>query len=57
MLKRVRLAGPTGLDVRGDNPDASTDSRHFGPVPFTALRGRVVYRYAPPGRAGWRPDG
>jgi hypothetical protein len=56
MIKRVRAAGPDWVDVRGDNPAASTDSRHFGPVPRSVLRGRVIYRYAPPGRAGWRPD-
>lgn len=26
----------------GDNPRASVDSRDYGPVPFSALRGRVI---------------
>jgi nickel-type superoxide dismutase maturation protease len=56
MIKRVRAARPEGVDVRGDNPGASTDSRHFGLVPRSALQGRVVYRYAPRDRIGWRPD-
>jgi nickel-type superoxide dismutase maturation protease len=36
--------------VVGDNPDGSTDSRHFGPLPATALRGVVRLRYWPPSR-------
>ncbi len=57
LVKRVaavdRAAGT--LDVRGDDPGASTDSRHFGPVPRAAVVGRAVYRYAPPGRTGPGP--
>lgn len=41
-----------GLWVVGDNPDASTDSRTFGPVDPRLVVGRVVYRYAPTARAG-----
>lgn len=52
VLKRVTTAGPDGIDVRGDNPPASTDSRQFGVVPAGAVVGRVVYRYAPTSRAG-----
>jgi signal peptidase I len=36
----------------GDNAGASLDSRAFGAVPPERLRGRVVYRYWPPSRAG-----
>jgi nickel-type superoxide dismutase maturation protease len=36
----------------GDNPDASTDSRTFGPVARSAIVGRAIYRYAPATRAG-----
>jgi len=57
LVKRVgrvdRAAGT--LEVRGDDPGASTDSRTFGPVPLAAVVGRVVYRYAPPGRTGPGP--
>lgn len=53
MVKRVQSVGPGGLEVRGDNAKASTDSRHFGPVPPASVLGRVVYRYHPPGRSGW----
>lgn len=39
--------------VLGDNRARSTDSRSFGPLRRRALVGRVWYRYAPRGRAGW----
>jgi nickel-type superoxide dismutase maturation protease len=55
IVKRVHAAGRTWVDVRGDNPAASTDSRHFGPVPRSQLTGRIVYRYGPAGRTGWLP--
>ena len=50
LVKRVTAAGAGGVVVRGDNVGASTDSRDFGPV--DRVWGRVVYRYAPPARAG-----
>jgi nickel-type superoxide dismutase maturation protease len=52
MIKRVRIVGDAGVEVRGDNPAASTDSRTFGPVARRAIIGRTVYRYAPPERTG-----
>ena len=55
LVKRVRTVGEDGIDVRGDNPSASTDSRHFGLLPTGAIVGRVWYRYAPRERAGWHP--
>jgi nickel-type superoxide dismutase maturation protease len=42
-----------GIEVRGDNPPASTDSRTYGPVDRHLVLGRVVYRYGPAERAGW----
>jgi nickel-type superoxide dismutase maturation protease len=53
LVKRVRAVGPEGVEVVGDNEGASTDSRHFGPVPAGSLLGRAVYRYHPPDRSGW----
>jgi nickel-type superoxide dismutase maturation protease len=53
---RARLADGS-LEVRGDAPGASTDSRHFGPVPRPLVLGRPVYRYHPPAAAGWLLDG
>ena len=52
IVKRVVALRGTHLVLRGDNADASVDSRHFGPVDRRALRGRVVYRYFPPQRRG-----
>jgi nickel-type superoxide dismutase maturation protease len=52
MVKRVASVGPSGLDVRGDDPDRSTDSRTFGPVPPHLVTGTVIWRYAPAARAG-----
>jgi nickel-type superoxide dismutase maturation protease len=46
LLKRVDHFTVDGrVDVRGDNPYVSRDSRHFGPVPRRLILGRVVYRY------------
>lgn len=53
LVKRVRAVGRAGIDVRGDNEGASTDSRTFGPVPPSSITGRVIYRYHPAARAGW----
>ena len=50
VVKRVAEVGPAGSTVLGDNPQASTDSRSFGPV--RRVWGRPVYRYAPADRAG-----
>jgi nickel-type superoxide dismutase maturation protease len=50
MVKRVAARSSGGVVVHGDNPAASTDSRHFGPVP--RVRGRAVYRYHPAARVG-----
>ena len=50
MIKRVTGFDGGGVIVVGDNEAVSTDSRHFGPVSRTALRGRVVYRYYPESR-------
>jgi nickel-type superoxide dismutase maturation protease len=52
LVKRVHRAAPGLVEVRGDNPVASTDSRQFGPVPRALVAGRVLYRYHPPAGAG-----
>lgn len=52
VVKRVEAAAWGWVTVRGDNPAESTDSRAFGPLPATAVHGRVVYRYHPQDRAG-----
>lgn len=57
LVKRVGAVdrGAGTLEVLGDAPGASTDSRSFGPVPRSSLVGRAVYRYAPVGRSGRGP--
>ena len=54
LLKRVVRVDRRGgtVEVAGDNADASTDSREFGPIPRRDILGRAVYRYAPLPRAG-----
>jgi signal peptidase I len=52
LVKRVVAADAAGVEVAGDNREASRDSRQFGPVPRRALLGRAVYRYHPAGRVG-----
>jgi len=48
LLKRVvHVEGSGDLTVLGDNPAASTDSRHFGPVPGSSVVARVCVRYWP----------
>jgi nickel-type superoxide dismutase maturation protease len=49
LVKRVHAAGPE-LDLRGDSPGDSTDSRTFGSVPPDAVCWRAVLRYWPLGR-------
>jgi nickel-type superoxide dismutase maturation protease len=55
VLKRAASYDDAGIFLVGDNEMHSTDSRHFGPVPLSLVRGKAVYRYAPPGRAGRLP--
>jgi inner membrane protease subunit 1 len=52
LVKRIGAVLEDGLVLHGDNPGASTDSRTLGPVPSSAVLGRVVRRYAPSWRAG-----
>lgn len=53
LLKRIHHVAGRMVEVRGDNPRASTDSRQFGPVPAADVVAGAAWRYAPPGRAGW----
>ena len=47
------VLGPDEWWVSGDSASASTDSRSFGPVGASAIRGEVLARYWPPSRAAW----
>lgn len=53
LVKRVEGVESGGrLLLRGDVPDASTDSRTFGAVDADAVLGRPWFRYWPPPRIG-----
>jgi nickel-type superoxide dismutase maturation protease len=54
LVKRVASVDRVArtLEVLGDAPDASTDSRSFGPVPLASVLGRAVHRYGPADRSG-----
>lgn len=52
LIKRVAAVNAGEVELRGDHPAASTDSRAFGPIPAEALRWRVLGRYWPPLRFG-----
>ena len=56
-VKRVVALRPAGLWVEGDNPNRSTDSRHFGALAVDRVLGRLMWRYSPwpPRRPGRRP--
>ncbi len=45
LVKRVARVSGTRLELRGDNPAASTDSRDFGLVEVASVRHLVVRRY------------
>lgn len=40
----VFVVPPDHVWLEGDNPCRSTDSRHYGPVPISSLRGRIIRR-------------
>jgi inner membrane protease subunit 1 len=52
LIKRIAEMRGGWIALRGDNGDASTDSRVFGDVPTRLVLGRVVRRYAPAQRRG-----
>lgn len=52
LLKRVAAVDDGRCTLLGDRPEASTDSRTFGPVPLEDVLGRAVFRYAPLVRIG-----
>jgi nickel-type superoxide dismutase maturation protease len=45
-----RILEPGQWWVEGDNPDQSTDSRHFGPVTRGLIKAKVRLVYWPPAR-------
>jgi nickel-type superoxide dismutase maturation protease len=55
LVKRIAAVHDGRVDLRGDAPAASTDSRAFGHVKLGAVRWRAGFRYWPPGRIGAIP--
>ncbi len=51
-FRGVNRLGPDEYFVLGDNRAASTDSRHFGPVPAPSIEGVAWLRYWPISRFG-----
>ncbi|MEE8104561.1 MAG: signal peptidase I [Planctomycetota bacterium] len=51
--KNEWLLGPNEVFLLGDNTDDSVDSRHFGPISTSALRGKVFAVIWPLDRARW----
>ena len=47
VVKRVVRLAEDGVWVEGDNAEASTDSRTFGPVNAADVLGEVRWRYYP----------
>jgi len=41
-IKRVVTVDATSVEVTGDNPSESTDSRHFGRIELTSVRAKVI---------------
>ncbi len=52
LAKRIASVSDIEAFVLGDNPNSSTDSRHFGPVPLDLIVGVVKMRYYPFGSSG-----
>lgn len=51
LVKRVAGVDRSSVRVEGDNSGTSKDSRHFGPVPRSAVIGRVLWCYWSPYRS------
>lgn len=41
-IKRIHKITKQGVEVRGDNKEASTDSRTFGTIPMTSVSAKVI---------------
>eukprot|EP01095_Lingulamoeba_sp_RSL-Kostka_P015698 TRINITY_DN7319_c4_g1_i1.p1 TRINITY_DN7319_c4_g1~~TRINITY_DN7319_c4_g1_i1.p1 ORF type:complete len:167 (-),score=31.63 TRINITY_DN7319_c4_g1_i1:196-696(-) len=54
--KKKQLTVPwSKVWVEGDNADSSTDSRYYGPVPLSLIKGIVTYRIFPFSKMGKIP--
>lgn len=52
LIKRVSAVDAElgQVELLGDTPEESTDSREFGSMPLASIRWRAALRYWPPGR-------
>jgi len=54
LFKDKMIQVPKGfLWLEGDNPNNSTDSRHYGPIPTALVTGRVFAKVWPPTEMCW----
>lgn len=47
LVKRVAAVDGNRLTVLGDRPEASVDSRLFGPIPADSVQARLILAYHP----------
>lgn len=45
LIKRIIRIDDSGIWVEGDNKEASTDSRNWGALSPSEIRGQVLFRY------------
>jgi type IV secretory pathway protease TraF len=45
ILKRVKKKNEHQVWLQGDNPDHSTDSRHYGPVELEKVVARAIFKF------------
>ena len=46
-IKRITQINNAQVFIAGDNPSASTDSRHFGWLPISVIKARVIWPRQP----------
>jgi len=42
IIKRITAIDSSAITLTGDNPSASTDSRHFGPIQKNQLQAKII---------------
>lgn len=49
-IKRISEVKDNQVFLLGDHPETSTDSRHFGWLPITAVKAKIIWPRTKPGR-------
>lgn len=44
LIKRIKYLTGDQVEVAGDNPEVSTDSRAFGPIPTSHIAAKIIAR-------------